>query len=128
MIGWFTKKKSGTDAAGQEPVAAADAAEGGSSPPAAVAAPEAAPKGLLQRLQAGLTKTRQSLVQRVDALFLGRKEIDAELLEELEEILITADLGVSTTMELLEEIRARVSRRELKEALCTFLQQHGEAS
>jgi fused signal recognition particle receptor len=72
-------------------------------------------KGLLTRLQEGLAKTRNSLVSRVDDLFLGKKEIDAELLDELEEILITADLGVNTTLDLLDEIRIRVSRKELKD-------------
>jgi len=51
----------------------------------------------------------------VDQLFLGKKEIDAELLENLEEILITADLGVNTTMDLLDDVRTRVSRRELND-------------
>ncbi|KPK00489.1 MAG: signal recognition particle-docking protein FtsY [Desulfobacterales bacterium SG8_35] len=72
-------------------------------------------KGLFMRLQEGLAKTRDSLVSRVDDLFLGKKEIDAKLLDELEEILITADLGVNTTMDLLDDIRNRVSRKELKE-------------
>ena len=72
-------------------------------------------KGLFRRLQEGLKKTRESFVSRVDILFLGRKEIDAELLDELEEILITADLGVDTTLDLLEEIRLKVSRQELKD-------------
>src|SRR5210317_369604 len=72
-------------------------------------------KGLFKRLQESLSKTRDSLVSRVDNLFLGRKEIDAELLDELEEILITADLGVNTTLDLLDEIRNRVSRKELKD-------------
>jgi fused signal recognition particle receptor len=72
-------------------------------------------KGLFKRLQESLGKTRDSLVSRVDELFLGRKEIDAKLLDELEEILITADLGVNTTLDLLDEIRSRVSRQELKD-------------
>jgi len=72
-------------------------------------------KGLFKRLQEKLTKTRESLVSRVDDLFLGKKEIDAELLDELEEILITADLGVNTTLDLLDEIRNRVTRKELKD-------------
>ena len=72
-------------------------------------------KGLFQRLQESLSKTRDSLVSRVDDLFLGKKEIDAQLLDELEEILITADLGVNTTLDLLDEIRSRVSRQELKD-------------
>ena len=69
--------------------------------------------GLFQRLKAGLAKTRDSLVNRMDALFLGKKVIDPELLDELEEILITSDLGVSTTQELLEDARAKLRRQEL---------------
>ena len=72
--------------------------------------------GLFRRLQERLSKTRHSLVSRVDELFLGKKEIDAELLDELEEVLITADLGVTTTLDLLDEIRQKVSRRELKDS------------
>jgi fused signal recognition particle receptor len=72
-------------------------------------------KGLFKRLQERLAKTRSSLVSRVDDLFLGRKEIDAELLDELEEILITADIGVNTTLDLLDDIRNRVSRQELRD-------------
>jgi len=72
-------------------------------------------KGLFRRLQERLGKTRDSLVRRVDELFLGKREIDAALLDDLEEILITADLGVNTTLDLLDEIRSRVSRQELKD-------------
>ena len=72
-------------------------------------------QGLFERLQERLAKTRDSLVTRVDQLFLGKKEIDAELLDNLEEILITADLGVNTTMDLLDDVRTRVSRRELND-------------
>ena len=70
-------------------------------------------QGLFERLQERLAKTRDSLVTRLDQLFLGKKEIDAELFNDLEEILITADLGVNTTMDLLEDLRTRVSRKEL---------------
>jgi fused signal recognition particle receptor len=69
--------------------------------------------GFFQRLKAGLAKTRESLVSRIDVLFLGKKVIDPELLDELEEILITSDLGVTTTQELLEDARARLKRQEL---------------
>lgn len=70
-------------------------------------------KSLFGRLKEQLSKTRNSFVKRVDSLFLGKKEIDDELLDELEEILITADLGVKTVMELLENARDKVSRNEL---------------
>ncbi len=83
------------------------------------------PQGLFQRLKSRLAKTRDTLVARVDQLFLGKRVIDAELLEELEEILITADVGVGTTMSLLEEARGQVSRKELNDpqALRNYLQQ-----
>ncbi|VAW39053.1 Signal recognition particle receptor FtsY [hydrothermal vent metagenome] len=124
MLGWFKKKKEKNKAADtvdhQEPKAAV------SSPPAAAAAPppEVQSEGLFKRLKNGLHKTRESLVKRVDALFLGKKEIDAELLDELEEVLITADLGVQTVTEMLEEARNQVARKELADisALRAFLQ------
>ena len=74
-----------------------------------------AAKSLFQRLQERLGKTRDSLVYRLDRLFLGKKEIDQDLFEQLEEILIIADLGVSTTMELLEVARKRIKRDQLSD-------------
>jgi len=62
-----------------------------------------------------LGRTRESLVQRIDELFLGKKVIDAALFDELEEILITADLGAATTAELLDQARARVKRDALSD-------------
>ncbi|HED00287.1 MAG TPA: signal recognition particle-docking protein FtsY [Proteobacteria bacterium] len=73
-------------------------------------------RGLFQRLKDQIAKTRESFVKQVDRLFLGKKEIDADLLDSLEEILITADLGVSTATELIERIREKVKRKELSDA------------
>ena len=70
---------------------------------------------LFARLQSGLSKTRASLVYRLDTLFLGKKEINQELFDDLEEILITADLGVATVQELLEDVRVEVKRDALKD-------------
>lgn len=70
-------------------------------------------KSLFSRLAEKLGKTRETLTYQIDALFLGKKEIDAALIDDLEEVLITADLGVETTLELLEYIRRKVSRKEL---------------
>lgn len=80
-------------------------------------------KSLFSRLQKKLSKTRKSLVYRLDSLFLGKKEIDQDLFDELEEILITADLGVRTTHELLDDVKKEVRRKELKDprALKTVL-------
>jgi fused signal recognition particle receptor len=74
------------------------------------------PRGFFERLKQGLSKTSESLVGRIDALLLGRKEVDAATLEELEEILISADIGVATTVELVRGLEKRLGRNELKNA------------
>ncbi|MBU1231254.1 MAG: signal recognition particle-docking protein FtsY [Proteobacteria bacterium] len=80
--------------------------------------PAAAEKNsMFQRLSKRLAKTKESLVYRIDTLFLGKKEINAELFDELEEILITADLGYNITMEILDDARKQVKRRELSDPL-----------
>ncbi len=73
-------------------------------------------KGVFQRLKEGLSKTHQGMVSRIDVLISGQKKIDDRLLEELEEILITSDIGVKTTRELLEKVTERVKRKELEDA------------
>ena len=82
-----------------------------------------AAKSMFRRLQERLGKTKDSLVYRLDRLFLGKKEIDQDLFEQLEEILITADLGVGTTQALLDEARKKVKRDQLSDpqALKTVL-------
>ena len=137
MLGWFKKKKETDEAAapgsaciprpGFEKtgdVTAGTAPEGNQDAKGVMPEDAAPPTpadtqenrtGLFMRLQERLAKTRHSLVSRVDELFLGKKEIDVTLLDELEEILITADLGVNTTLDLLDEIRQKVSRKELKD-------------
>ncbi|MBN1904788.1 MAG: signal recognition particle-docking protein FtsY [Deltaproteobacteria bacterium] len=69
--------------------------------------------GFFSRLKQGLKKTREGFTGRLDRLFLGKKEIDAELLDELEEILFTSDLGVEASKELIELIREGVERKNL---------------
>jgi fused signal recognition particle receptor len=66
---------------------------------------------LLEKLKSGVQKTREGLVSRIEDVVGGRKAIDADLLEELEYTLISADIGVSTTNEILERIRERVDRK-----------------
>ncbi|MBW2064734.1 MAG: signal recognition particle-docking protein FtsY [Deltaproteobacteria bacterium] len=70
-------------------------------------------KGLFERLKDGLRKTRSGLTSRLDNLLLGKKEINEDLLEELEEILFTSDLGVATTQELLDMLHQGVRKKEL---------------
>jgi fused signal recognition particle receptor len=71
---------------------------------------------LLERLKAGIQKTREGLVDRLEDAIAGRKEIDSALLEELEYALITADIGVNTASEILESIRQRVDRKQVGDA------------
>ena len=66
---------------------------------------------LLDRLKAGVEKTRAGLVDRIEDAISGRKEINADLLDELEYALITADIGVKTATEILDQIRLRVDRK-----------------
>jgi len=68
---------------------------------------------LLERLKAGIQKTRAGLIDRLEDAVAGRKEIDADLLDELEYALITADIGVNTATEILESIRQRADRKQL---------------
>src|SRR5687768_8211100 len=67
------------------------------------------------RFSKAIAKTRDSINTRLDTIFEGRKQIDDQLLDELEEMLISTDIGVQTTMHLLEEIRKGVSRQEIND-------------
>jgi fused signal recognition particle receptor len=78
-------------------------------------APQEKPVSMLRRLSERLSRTRESFTIRMDQLFLGKKEIDADLFDELEEILITADLGVGTTQELLDQARKKIKRDNLSD-------------
>ena len=70
---------------------------------------------LLDRLKSGVQKTRAGLVSALEDAFQGRKEIDADLLDELEYTLVSADIGVRTTTEILDTIRQRVERHQLND-------------
>jgi fused signal recognition particle receptor len=69
-----------------------------------------------ERLKEGLTKTRNGFIEKVESLFTGR-EIDEETLEELEEILITADVGTKAVGEIMASIREKTKRGEVKDAV-----------
>jgi fused signal recognition particle receptor len=68
-----------------------------------------------RRLRERLQKTREHLSDRVDRLVLGKKTIDLELLDDLEEVLITSDLGVHTAQVLLRKVTEKIKRQELKD-------------
>jgi len=69
--------------------------------------------GLFERFKHGLSMTQSSLVGRVDRLLSGRTSIDEDLIEELEEILITADLGMPTTQQLIKSIETGLTKGDL---------------
>jgi len=71
---------------------------------------------LLERLKSGVQKTRAGLVERLEDMLQGAKEIDADLLDQLESTLIGADIGVRTTEEILDRIRERVDRKMVGDA------------
>jgi fused signal recognition particle receptor len=70
-------------------------------------------KSFFERLRTGLAKTREILVKNIDNIVLGEKVIDQELFEELEEVLITSDVGPAFTHDLIEQIKEQVKRKEL---------------
>lgn len=70
-------------------------------------------KGLWGRLRSGLSKTRTQLAEGVGNLVLGEREINEDVLEELETALLLTDVGVETTMQIMDELRNQVQRKEL---------------
>jgi len=81
----------------------------------APAAPEAKPisKKDVAGLRKGLTATRGGFIARLKALFVGKKEIDPAILEQMEEIMLSADIGVKTTQSILGRLRDRLEKNEL---------------
>lgn len=72
--------------------------------------------GFFAKLKEGLTKTRDQFVTKVEELLTGHRKIDEELYEELEEILIRSDVGVTTSLQLVQCLRQEVKKRKLSEA------------
>lgn len=72
--------------------------------------------GFFSKLKEGLTKTRQGFVAKIENLVSTSKKIDEDLYEELEELLIQADVGVNTAVELVEDLRKEVKARKLEDS------------
>lgn len=68
---------------------------------------------LFKRLKEGLSKTKKGITDKIDVLIKSYQKIDEELFEELEEILISADIGVTTTMEVIDELKDTVKERKI---------------
>ncbi|NVZ72075.1 signal recognition particle-docking protein FtsY [Pseudomonas costantinii] len=98
-------------------VAAAPAAIEPSVEPEPVAAPtEASKTGFFARLKQGLSKTSASIGEGMASLFLGKKVIDDELLEDIETRLLTADVGVEATAVIIQSLTQKVARKQLTDA------------
>lgn len=76
--------------------------------------PEETEAGLFSRLRAGLSRTQAGLLGRLDEMLSIRKEIDDGLWDDFEETLVTADLGIGTTMKLRSEIESKLSKKALR--------------
>mgnify|MGYP002536974044 CR=1 FL=1 len=72
--------------------------------------------GFFKRLKNGLSKTRDSFVSGIDSLFTGFSEIDDDFYEELEELLVMGDIGINTTMSIIDGLKERVKEEKIKEA------------
>lgn len=74
-------------------------------------------KGLFARLMEGLSKTKSNIMGRVDDILNSYTKIDEDLLEELEEVLITADVGLTTTMDIIDQLRVMIKKRGITDPL-----------
>lgn len=74
-------------------------------------------KGLFARLMEGLSKTKSNIMGRVDDILNSYTKIDEDLLEELEEVLITADVGLTTTMDIIDQLRVMIKKRGVTDPL-----------
>ena len=72
--------------------------------------------GFFDKLKSGLSKTKSAIVGKIDDLFKSFRKVDEDLFDELEELLISADIGVNTTEEVLDELREIVIDKNIKEA------------
>jgi fused signal recognition particle receptor len=94
--------------------------------PEPASAPSEARGGFFARLRQGLSKTSASLGEGMAGLFLGKKAIDDDLLEELETRLLTADVGVEATAAIIQSLTRRVARKELADSEALYKALQGE--
>lgn len=73
--------------------------------------------GVIKKLAEGLYKTRMNIVSNLDSVFSGFSSIDDDFYDEIEEILITGDIGVNTTMDIIDDLKTEVKNRHIKDPL-----------
>jgi len=111
----FGKGKKGKDKQADRPPEQQEAEPTQEQPEVESPAPEKKP-GLFARLKSGLSRTRSSLTDGIGDLVLGKKEIDDDLLEEIETQLLVADMGVEATQAIIADLTQRVSRKQLADS------------
>jgi fused signal recognition particle receptor len=122
-----TAAKDAAEEVAADTTASKDVATPDSEEPAAVPAPAVVPKaavaetpekkqGMFARIKSGLSRTKANLSAQLGNLFLGAKEIDDELLEDIETLLLTADVGVEATSEIIRRLTDKVARNQLADA------------
>lgn len=100
--------------------------------------PEPTKASFFNRLLSGLSKTSQTITDKLDRLINTYGEIDEDLFDELEEILITSDMGMSTTMEVIDRLKAELNKRKINDAsmvkgvlrdvMVTLLNEHNQSN
>jgi len=120
MIGWFRRKREEEPPPGG-PGEPEEEPKTGPAREEVEAPTEAQPEeergfGFFRQMRERLEKTRNLLIGGVDTLVRGKKEITPEVLEDLEEVLISSDLGVDTTQKLIKAMEEKLHRRELADA------------
>lgn len=122
MLNWLKKKQntqSPDDLAVQEVAEHSEVLE---SPPAAPEVPSKTEKAdIFSRFKQGLRKTRHQLGEGIARLVLGKKEIDADVLEEIEVALLSADVGVGMTQSIMQDLAAGVQRKELADGAAVLV-------
>jgi len=106
LFGWFSNKKQ-NDSTEEQITSSSETKPGASE--------ELTQESFYQRLKNGLAKTRSQFSQGLSNLVLGQKEIDDDILEEVETLLLMADIGVDTTNQIVEDLTERAARKELKD-------------
>jgi fused signal recognition particle receptor len=92
------------------------------------AAPPVASKKDVAGLRKGLAATRGGFVARLKALFAGKKEIDPAILEQMEEVMLSSDVGVKTTQSILERLREKLQKNELADSDAVWAALRAEAT
>lgn len=121
MITWLKKKQKPVDSVSKAP----QSAELKQDPVTPLSSESVSKTDFFSRLKQGMSKTRRQLGDGIASVLLGKKEIDAQVLEDLEVSLLTADLGVAMTATIIEELTADLGRKQLSDGdvILTLLKQ-----